>query len=182
MMNALDNVGIFLTKILFGIWLSVLLLRMVLNWHHANYNNPVCLLIGKLTNPVIQPLSKWIPKFKRLDTATLVLALISNMAQWFILILLQTGKVFFLPLLPIAILDLLVQLFQLLMYSLLFMIVLSWINPGVYNPVSEILYTITEPMLRPIRKIIPPIAGFDISPIPAMIAIGVMLVILKSLF
>jgi len=179
--NALDNAGIFLTKILFGMFVVLLILRLLLSWHRANYHNPVCQLIGKLTNPVIKPLAQWIPNFKRIDTAALVLALVLNLVQWTILVYLQTGHLFPMVIVPIALIDFLTQFCQVLIYSLIFMIIISWLNPGVYNPVSEVLYMITEPILRPIRRLIPPVAGFDISPIPAMIGIGVIIVILKSL-
>lgn len=181
MLNALDNAGIFLVKIIFGLMVMLLLLRLLLQWHRANFHNPVCQLIGKLTNPVVVPLTKIIPKWNRLDTATLVLAIIVNFIQWVLLLLIHTGQLYLIGALPISIIDLVTQFLELLLYAIVAMIVISWLSPGVYNPVSEVLYSITEPMLRPIRRLIPPVSGFDISPIPAMIAIGVMIVILKSL-
>lgn len=181
MVNALDNAGIFLTHILFGMYIMLLLLRVLLQWHRANYQNPVCQLIGKLTNPVIIPLRKIIPRFKRLDTAALVLAYVLNYLKLLITNYLHAGVLFILPLIPLAFVDLAVQFCKLLVYAILFMIILSWLSPGVYNPISEVLYLITEPLLRPVRRLIPPIAGFDISPIPVMIGLGLVIVILTSL-
>ncbi len=49
--------------------------------------------------------------------------------------------------------------------------IISWVNPDPYNPIVQFLYRSTEPVLRPIRRIIPPIGGIDISPVIALIII-----------
>ena len=49
--------------------------------------------------------------------------------------------------------------------------ILSWVNPGAYNPASALLYSLTEPMLRPARRLIPPIGGLDLSPMLVMIGL-----------
>jgi YggT family protein len=54
-------------------------------------------------------------------------------------------------------------------FSILIQVIISWVNPGVYNPMTSLLYSINEPILGRARKIIPPIHGFDLSPIVAMI-------------
>lgn len=56
-------------------------------------------------------------------------------------------------------------------FSILIQVVISWVNPGVYNPVVGMLYQLNEPVLGRARKLIPPIHGFDLSPIVAMIAL-----------
>jgi len=47
---------------------------------------------------------------------------------------------------------------------------ISWVNPDPYNAIVQFLYKVTEPILQPIRKILPPM-GIDISPIIAFLAI-----------
>ena len=58
------------------------------------------------------------------------------------------------------------------MFAIFIRIVLSWIAPGQYNPATAIITTLTEPLLAPVRRIIPPLGGFDISPIFVIIALG----------
>ena len=56
---------------------------------------------------------------------------------------------------------------------------MSWIQPG-YSPVVYIISKITAPIMRPFQRIIPPVAGFDISPIPAMLVLQLFIIILAN--
>jgi YggT family protein len=58
------------------------------------------------------------------------------------------------------------------MFAVFIRIILSWISPGQYNPATAIITTLTEPMLRPVRRLIPAMGGFDISPIFVIIGLG----------
>ena len=56
-------------------------------------------------------------------------------------------------------------------WSILIQVIISWVNPGSYNPVTSLLYSLNEPLLRPARRLVPPISGFDLSPVVVMIAL-----------
>ena len=71
-----------------------------------------------------------------------------------------------------AIVKLVLLSLNLFMFAIFIRIILSWISPGQYNPATAIITTLTEPVLRPARRLIPPIGGFDISPIFVIIGIG----------
>jgi len=60
--------------------------------------------------------------------------------------------------------------------------VLSFVVPAGYNPVMALLGTVVEPVLRPFRRIIPPIANIDLSPLWATLIIGVLLKLLPQFF
>jgi len=62
---------------------------------------------------------------------------------------------------------------QLYFFAILAMIILSWVAPGGNSPVLYLLYQLTEPVMAPFRKIIPPMGGLDLSPILVFIAINV---------
>jgi YggT family protein len=66
----------------------------------------------------------------------------------------------------------------------MFQAILSWFGPGVNNPTSNILWSMNEPLLRPIRRVIPPVSGLDLSPLVAIIGLQVlvMLVPLPNIF
>lgn len=49
--------------------------------------------------------------------------------------------------------------------------IISWVNPDPYNPIVNFLYRATEPVLKYVRKIIPPLGGIDLSPIVVLVAI-----------
>jgi YggT family protein len=76
-----------------------------------------------------------------------------------------------LMLLAWAIPELLKLAFNVFIYSILIQVILSWVNPGAYNPATALINSLTEPVLRPARKIIPPIGGLDLSPMAAMIGL-----------
>ena len=67
--------------------------------------------------------------------------------------------------------ELLALLLNIFLFAVLIQVILSWINPGTYNPVTSILFSITEPVLRPCRRLLPPISGMDLSPLLALIGI-----------
>ena len=60
--------------------------------------------------------------------------------------------------------------------------ILSFVVPAGYNPVMALLISVVEPVLRPFRRIIPPIASIDLSPLWASLIIGVLLKLLPQLF
>ena len=62
---------------------------------------------------------------------------------------------------------------QIYFFAILAMIILSWVAPGGHNPVLQLLYQLTEPIMAPFRKIIPPMGGLDLSPILVFVAINV---------
>jgi YggT family protein len=67
------------------------------------------------------------------------------------------------------------------MFAIIIRIILSWIAPQTFNPATALLATITDPLLRPFRRYIPPLGGFDISPIFAIILLGALNVLLDDL-
>ena len=65
----------------------------------------------------------------------------------------------------------LMTLLKLYSYILLIRVILSWVNPNPYNPIVQILYRLTEPVLAPIRRVLPPMGGFDLSPLVVFAAL-----------
>ena len=82
-----------------------------------------------------------------------------------LLIVLISGTTvnFFGPLLW-AIPDLVELVINIFLFAVLIQVILSWINPGTYNPASALIYSLTEPVMRPARNLLPPISGLDLSP------------------
>ncbi len=67
------------------------------------------------------------------------------------------------------------------MFSIIIQVILSWISPGTYNPVTALLYSITSPLMRPIQRIVPPISGIDLSPLVAIIGLQVLRMLILPL-
>ncbi len=162
---------VFLIQVIFGAYLLVVLLRFLLQWVRADFHNPISQLVVKLTSPPLKPLRRVIPSFRGLDLASLVLLWLVKSFE-LILILVITGRgAGALAALAWAVPDLVELLLNFYLYAILIQVILSWVSPGGYNPAVSLLYSLTEPVLGPARRIIPPIAGLDLSPMLVMVAI-----------
>lgn len=173
----LSNPLIFLVEVIFGLYALVVMLRFLLQLVRADFYNPLSQFIVKATTPVLNPLRRIIPGVGGKDIASLVLAWLVLAVQM-LLVLLISGKGFapiaaFLLAIP-ELLELAINIF---LYSILIMVIISWINPTGHNPAVTILYSLTEPLMRPARRLIQPIGGIDLSPMVVMIG----LVLLKML-
>ena len=163
------------------LFLMILLLRFWLPWFGADFRNPIAQGILRLTSPLINPVRRFVPSLGRVDTATVVIAFaIQCLTIMTVLKLrgfvLSIGMIALTSLFELASLTLL-----LFMFAIIVRIILSWIAPHTYNPATALLATITDPLLRPFRRYIPPLGGFDISPIFAIILLGALNVLLDDL-
>ena len=162
----------FLIGTLFDLYLMVVLLRLWLQLAQADFYNPFSQFVVKATHPIVGPLRRVIPPIGKLDTATLLLALLVAIAKTFCLGLVM-GYVIADPiaLLVSGGLGVLGQAFQLVIYVLIIRAILSWVSQGGYNPIEMVLHQLTEPLLAPIRRIIPPMGGLDLSVMVAIIGL-----------
>jgi YggT family protein len=150
------------------IW--VFLLRVLLQLVRADFYNPISQLVWKVTRPVVDPVGRIVPRWRRLELSAAILLTVSALLYIYAINWLYGPET----------LDLLQALFlaimktlsvALWMYTLALLVVslLSWFGPGTANPAANVLWSLTEPVLRPVRRVIQPISGLDLSPIPVMI-------------
>ena len=168
----------FVLQILVGLYLLLLLLRLVLPLVGANFHNPLAQGILKATSPLVVPLRRLLPPIGRMDTATVVVALGIQYLLLLVLAALTEQQPGIAVLTVASIFALLFLVIKLFLYAILIRIIISWISPGQYNPAIEIIASLTDPILRPFRGLIPPMGGFDISPMFAMLALGVVMILL----
>jgi len=170
---------IFLVDTLLSLALFVVLARLLLQWARADFRNPIAQAIVRLTNPLILPLRRVLPPIGKVDTASVVAVILVAIIKRGILFAL-TG--YGTPGLEIWLQAIAVELVQALLrtyfYAILLYALLSLIAPGGYSPLQSVLASICEPILRPFRRLIPPIAGIDLSPLWAVIAIQAILLLL----
>jgi YggT family protein len=156
------------------------MLRLVLQMTRANFYNPVCQFLVKVTNPTLLPLRRFIPGFMGIDMAAVVLMLLLQGLELFIVAATQNFAISPFGLLMLTIVELLRLLVNVYFYSILIQVILSWIAPGGANPAVALIYTITEPLLGRARRLIPPISGFDLSPIVVMIGLQLVTMVVIS--
>jgi len=170
---------------LFDLYVLVVLLRFMLQLMRADPHNSVSQFIIKSTTPPLRYLRRFIPSVFGQDASAIVLCLIVTYSKFILLRLLDIevvninntiayiSGVGYLGLLIYSIADLVSLFLSIFMIAILIQVILSWVNPGIYNPVIGLVNTLATPALRPIQKLIPPVGGIDLSPLFAMLMIMV---------
>ena len=161
---------LFLIDTAFSLYLMVMILRLWLQLARADFYNLFSQFVVKATNPLVLPLRRIIPSLGNLDTATLLLAYTITLAKLLVLQLLQSGQVVLIPSLIFAIIVLLKEVFTLLFWVLVIRALLSWFSQG-RSPVEYVMHQLTEPVLRPVRRIIPPLGGLDLSVLVVLVGL-----------
>lgn len=178
-MSPLSNAGVFLVSTLFGLYILAIMLRLILQMVRADFYNPVSRFIVKITNPPLKPLRRFIPGFAGIDMASVLVMMVLQMLQFFIITLLRNfPSPDILGLALYAFVELISLSFYVFLFSIFILALLSWINPGQYNPINNLLHQITEPVLRPVRRLLPPMSGMDLSPMLAMMGLWLMKLLL----
>jgi YggT family protein len=167
MINAL----VFLLDTFARLYLLILLLRFWLPVLRANFRNPVAQGVLRFTSPLIVPVRRFVPSFGRLDTATVLVAFVIQFAVTLLIMLLvrgpealgiftSTGR--FLSLTFATLVSLAMLSVVIFIAAIAIRVILSLIG-RYFGPMSELLVDMTEPMLRPVRKIVPPLGMIDLS-------------------
>jgi len=152
------------------------LLRVTLQFVRADFRNPISQAVLKVTNPLVLPLRRVIPPIGKLDLASIIALLLVQVASVYIEVALRgVGLPPPATMLVIAAIDLARKVLQFYLVALIIYAVLSWIAPGTYSPASSLLDRICEPLIKPVRRVIPPIGGLDLSVMFVVIAIGALL-------
>jgi YggT family protein len=171
---------VFVVNAVAQLYLFVLLLRILLPWLGADYRNPITQAILKITSPVVVPLRRIIPPVGRVDTATVLVAFIIQYLL-IMLILLIFGKSATIGTIALtAVVDLVLLMLRLFVFAIIIRVILSWISPGGYNPALAIIHALTDRVLLPFRRIIPPLGGLDLSPLVAIILITAVTIVVAG--
>ncbi|TXY45904.1 YggT family protein [Vibrio mimicus] len=159
-MNAMS----FLINTLFDLYIMVVILRIWLQAARADFYNPFSQFIVKATQPVVDPLRRVIPSLGSMDLATVLFAYVLCVLKYVALVLIASGGAvtFSADFLFLGLLSLIKAAGGLLFWVLLIRAILSWVSQG-RSPIEYVFHQLTEPMLAPIRRIIPVMGGFDLS-------------------
>lgn len=169
----------FIVESLVGLFQVLLLLRLLMQLTRADFRNPIGRGIVQITDPVIRPLRKVFPPAGKVDTASvLALIVVAAAKAWILRLLLGAGlppAIFMVQWVAIDLARLVLKTF---LFSIILNAILSFVAPGNYSPAQAILVSLCEPVLKPFRRIIPPIGGLDLSPLWAVIIIQALLLII----
>lgn len=173
-MSALNEAFIYILQTLGQLYIFVVLLRFILQLVRADFYNPISQFVVKVTQPLLTPLRKIIPGFAGLDLAALALAFLVHMTLAIAVLMLAGAPALDILLrLAIWVLISLSALFmKIFFFALIISIILSWVAPGSFNPAAQLIHQVCQPVLAPIRRMLPDLGGIDISPIFAFIALN----------
>jgi len=172
MMIGLNTAAVYILQTLGSLYLLIVLLRFILQLVRANFYNPLCQFIVRATQPLLKPLRKIIPGFGGLDLASLVLAIVLQFILIALTLLLTYGIVANpIQMLIWSMIGITALFLKVFFFALIVSVILSWVAQGSHNPGVELVNQICEPVLAPIRRILPNLGGLDISPIFAFLAL-----------
>jgi YggT family protein len=163
---------------------TVFLMRVLFPLVRADSRNQLSQAVIRLTNPLVMPLRRILPPIRKVDTASLVALLIAQIAT--------TATLWLLGAYPFIVnegqfiqevfISLATTILRFYTFALLLLVLLSWVAPGTYSPAAGLLSSICEPVLRPVRRIIPLIAGIDLSALFLMIGLQALSILINTSF
>jgi YggT family protein len=171
----LGQIASFLVDTLFTFFVVLLLLRFHFQWLRVPFRNPVGEFVLATTSWMVLPARRVIPGLAGLDLPTLLLAwVVQALGIWIQAAIREVepgmAAVF------VALIDLVRYSLYILVAAVIIQVVFSWLNP--YTPVAPVLDALTRPFLRPLRRLIPPIGSFDLTPLVLVVLAQVVLIVL----
>ncbi len=176
----INNAAVYMIDTLFGVYLFLLMLRFLLQLSRASFYNPISQMLVKVTNPLLVPLRRVVPGLWGVDMASLVLLLALQLLA-LLLASIAAGISFSLPALAImSVAELMSLLVNVYLISILAQVILSWVGPGGGQPINDLLYSLNEPVLGPLRRRLPTLSGLDFSPLVAIMLIQLLKILLVA--
>jgi len=176
------EIASFLIETIFSLYISAVLLRLLLGFARASFNNPLSQFLVKITNPILVPMRRFIPSMGSIDTSAVVLAFTLTFIKVSLLLLAQTHSIQFPMSIIIAIGELIKSVIWIYIIALILQAVISWVGNTQGNPIIPLINSLTTPILRPIRKVVPLVGMMDLSPLVAILGLNILLIIINNIF
>jgi YggT family protein len=175
--------SVLIVGVVFGLYILAVLLRFLFQLSRADFYNPISQFLVALTNPLLRPLRRIIPGLFGIDVAALVLLFVLKCLEMFIIFALGDYTPDLLPLALAAVVSLVRLAINVYFYAVLLRVILSWFMPyGMrQNPAGDLLVSLTEPLMRPARRLIPAVGGLDLSPIVVLVGLQLLQLALAHL-
>ena len=168
------NALTFVVQVAFGLYILILMLRVLLQVLRADFYNPLSQFVVRLTEPVLAPLRRIVPRVGRIEGGALIVMLGAQMFELWLVFGVKGVESSLSGLAVISAAELLELCTTVFFWAILIRVVLSWVSPRTRHPASDIIHSLTEPVLEPARRALPAMGGFDLSPI--LVLIGLQLV------
>ncbi|MCS0581926.1 YggT family protein [Massilia pinisoli] len=160
-----------------GVLGGVLLLRFWMQLIRVRPPSSVAQFTFTLSDWLVRPLRRIVPGMGGYDWASLLGAFLVVLAATSILLLVGTSG-------QAVVLIALVRLLDWILYGfmglLIIEVIFSWVNP--HAPLAPFIHALNDPLLRPLRRVIPPVGGLDLSVLVAFILIQIAQFLLRQVF
>ncbi len=163
----------FLITTLSGMYIMAIMLRFLLQAVRADFYNPLSQFLVKITNPALLPLRRFIPGVAGLDMSAVALMFIIQMVTFAVVLGLRGSGLSLWIIFMASLIELIQLLINVYFFSILIQVILSWVQPGQSSPVTLLLWQLTEPVMRPARKMLPPMSGMDLSPMIVLLGLKI---------
>ena len=166
-----NDASTFLVRTLFDLYMIVVMLRFLLQLVRADFYNPISQFVIRATQAPLRPLRQVLPSVRGIDPASLALLLILGVLKLVLMTGVRGDMLPFATMLILAVADVARLMLNVFFWAIVIRIVMSWVNPGGRNPVNNLVGSLSDPLLERARRILPPMSGFDLSPIPVLIVL-----------
>lgn len=177
-MSVMNDALRFLISTVFQLYLFILAVRVLLAYAGANYFDPLTQFITRCTDKLVKPVRSIIPNTAGIEISTLLIIYILCCVKILLLAAISSLAIAPLSIALIALAEMITLFIQTLMYAIVVQALMSFVQPN--SSFSYILYKITLPILRPIQRVCPTVGGMDISPIPALILLQLLIILLVN--
>jgi YggT family protein len=174
-----SDIAMLLINTVVSIYLLLVLLRFMLQLAKADFYNPISQFIVKATNPILVPMRRAIPGFGGIDVSSLLLAIIVQLIGVVLVMLLKEVGIDPLKVVIWSILLVVGLVLNVYFWGLIIIVISSWIAPNSYNPALVLVSQILDPVVKPVRKMMPDMGGLDLSPIVIFITIQILKIALN---
>jgi len=168
-----NSVG-FLIESILGVYVLVILLRLVFQYCSADHTNPLSVMIIRLTEAPLRVFRRLFPQVFGVDMACFSFALAVTMIQLALVMGVSGHPLDVAAIAVLALSDIMSTLVWIVIIAILVAAIMSWFMRS-YHSVLFLAVQISEPVLRPIRNIMPTFGGIDLSPIIAFFVLNLIL-------
>jgi YggT family protein len=169
---------LFLVKTITDLYLLTFLLRFIMQWVRASYYNPFAQFVLKVTNPLVVPARRVLPSVAGLDMPTLAVLFVLELLVTWLLFALLSFSPGIAELLLYSALRLVALVLWFYTVGAFIYVILSWFGDRGRNPLGAVLTELIDPILRPARRLLPPIGGLDLSPLVVILLLQAALIAL----
>lgn len=178
---------LFLVTTLMDLYIYVFVVRFLMQWARADFKNPLAQALVQISDPLVRPARRVIPGWGGIDIATLVVILILQITAVVIVTTLASGfnyvtGIGLISVLTMAALRFFHAFLNVILFFVFIRVILSWVAPGLYNPIVSIIYSVTEPVMAPFRRLLPPLGGLDLSPLFLLLSISAIKILIPAPF